>query len=69
MTIEAVRRKFIFNGAQLDDPSVNMNPDEVLEVYAMTYPSLLNGSIEGPVLSEDGEEAVYTLIENIGKKG
>lgn len=61
-------RIFKHGDMKLPDPDPNMTPDEVRELYANTYVSLTNGSVDGPEINDDGE-AVYEFTEHVGSKG
>jgi len=66
MEITKLVRKFTFDGVTLDDPSPVMTPEQVKNVFALSYPNILNAVIEGPVAKND--TLVYTFKRNVGTK-
>jgi PRTRC genetic system protein C len=68
ISLEAAQRKFQFQDTLLDDPDPSLSPEEVMALYANTYPSLTNGSVGIPEVGEDNT-VTYTFSEQIGKKG
>jgi PRTRC genetic system protein C len=67
MTIEEMKREFVFNGIRLPDPNPKMAVDDVRAIYAIQYPEIATAALTGP-------EAVagkmrYTFERAIGSKG
>lgn len=60
-------RKFSYNGMELADPDPAMKPDQVKEVYAVTYPELTNASVTGP--EKVGDDQVFKFSRAVGAKG
>lgn len=61
-------RKFIYNGAELEDPDPSKSPDDVRKLYAgMGYAALTNAGIVGP--KKAGEDEVYEFKTSVGTKG
>lgn len=60
-------RKFRYNGMDLDDPDPQMKPEEVKQVFALTYGELNNASVTGP--TKEGDDQVYTFSRAVGAKG
>ena len=67
VTIQALKRVFMYGDRQLTDPNPNMIPKEVLKFYSNNYPELINSNIAGPVLKDD--KAIYEFKLSIGTKG
>lgn len=51
----------------LSDPSITMQPEAVLNMYAQTYPELTTAKIEGPEIKNDRVE--FTFQAMLGTKG
>ncbi len=66
--ITEVKRAFKYNSMVLQDPDVNMKPEEVRSFYSSVYPELTQAAVEGPENNENGE-LVYTFRKAIGTKG
>ena len=67
LTIESVKRKFVFNKVTLPDPGPEFTPEEVMKYYIHQYPDLTNASVSGPKMKDD--EAVYEFATTLGTKG
>lgn len=52
----------------LEDPNLNMSPQEVMDFYANHHAELLNGEIKGPELG-DNETIVYHFSFTAKTKG
>lgn len=61
------KREFKYGQLVLQDPDINMTPDQVKEFYASSYPELTQSVIEGPDYKEDTVE--YTFKKAVGTKG
>lgn len=67
-TVLTLSRVFRFGGRDLDDPSPDMTPAEVLRHYARLFPRMLGAKVIEPVL--EGDKHVYQIKEaNYGDKG
>ena len=51
----------------LSDPSITMQPEAVLNMYAQTYPELTTAKIEGPEIKNDRLEYIFQAM--LGTKG
>lgn len=60
-------RVFRYNSVELEDPGAEHDPVDVRNLYAATYPEILNAAIEGPE-EKDGKH-VYTFRKAVGTKG
>lgn len=60
-------RVFRYNSVELEDPGPEHDPVDVRNLYAATYPEILNAAIEGPE-AKDGKH-VYTFRKAVGTKG
>lgn len=61
-------RVFKLRERELEDLDPGMDPEQIQEAYAESYPELTNASITGPVVDDDNR-LVYTFEVNVGKKG
>ena len=62
-----LERSFSYNGLTLVDPSPDLTPEQVRDVYAATCPEITTASIEGPEAS--GDTLRYKFTRVIGTKG
>lgn len=60
-------REFRYNGVNLADPSPAFTLEQVRDLYANTYPEILNADIDGPTV--EGTQQVYTFRRAVGTKG
>src|SRR5260221_61676 len=60
-------RAFIYNNIPLPDPGPQFNVNQVRDLWAGTYPEIVNAAIEGPV-EKDGK-MLYTFRRAVGTKG
>ncbi len=68
MKVEALKREFHYNGGlRLPDPNPKLTVQEVISLYATTYPEITTAAIEGPEVV--GNKLVYRLTRAIGTKG
>jgi PRTRC genetic system protein C len=68
MKVEALEREFRYNGGlRLPDPNPKLAVEEVINLYATTYPEITTAAIEGPEVI--GNKLVYRLTRAIGAKG
>jgi len=61
-------RKFKYGSLDLEDPGMEMSPDEVRNFYAGVYPELTQSVIEGPEYNDDGS-ITYSFSKAVGTKG
>lgn len=59
---------FKLGSKTLDDPGVDMTPEEVMDFFSAQFPSLVNAGIETEGPDENGV-VTYTFTERIGKHG
>jgi PRTRC genetic system protein C len=62
-----LRRVFVYNGMRLGDLAPSKSPQEVMAMYAGSYPELNNAVVEGPTTS--GGEMTYKFARSAGAKG
>ena len=62
------RRKFVFNGMELDDPDPGMTPEKVCEFHSLLRSELTNAVVKGPTRNADGVDE-YKIELKIGKFG
>jgi PRTRC genetic system protein C len=62
------RRKFVYNGMELDDPDPKMTPEKVCEFHALLRSELTNAVVKGPTRNADGVDE-YKIELKVGKFG
>ncbi|MBP7526715.1 MAG: PRTRC system protein C [Syntrophorhabdaceae bacterium] len=67
LKVSTLKRIFVYNAMQLDDPDTNMKPEEVKEFWSDVYPELTQAVIEGPEYKDDCIQ--YTFRKAVGTKG
>lgn len=72
LTVTTMERAFHFEqqGEKpiiLNDPDSTLSPEEVMDLYAMTYPILTTANVEGPFI--EGDHSVYKFRSTLGTKG
>lgn len=69
MTIEAtvVKRKFRFQGIELEDPGPHMTADQVRDLYSVAYPELTTAEIT--CLGIENDHQVFEFKKKVGDKG
>jgi len=70
ITINAIERKFIFknNDTEIElDNIPTLSPENVVNVYAGTYPEITNGNLEYKGIIDNYE--IYEITTVIGTKG
>lgn len=69
MAIEAtfVKRKFRFQGIELDDPGPHMTPDEVRDMYAGAYAELTTAEVT--CLGIENDHQIFEFRKKVGDKG
>lgn len=67
MEVINLKRKFVFNEDNLDDPNPDFTVDEVMGFYSIKYPELTTASVSGPKV--EGDNAIYTFKTVVGTKG
>jgi len=65
--MKTLPRSFKYNGILLDDPDVEMSPEEVKEFYSNIYPELTQAEIDGPEVGDETMEYVFRRV--YGTKG
>ncbi len=77
-SLQPVKRVFKFGTRILQDIDPSLSPEEIMELYSRTYPSLTKGEIAGPYLEDGqanykiegkGSAARYDMSPNYGTKG
>ena len=51
----------------LNDPDVSLSPEDVMDLYAMTYPMLPTAQLDGPFIEDD--QSVFKFRSTLGTKG
>lgn len=67
MQITQLKRVFKYNGMTLPDPSPDMTPDDVRDLYSATYAELATAGVEGP--ETKGGKLEYSFRKAVGTKG
>lgn len=69
MALEVInlKRVFMLDGKELNDPNPAFNVDEVMGFHSVKYPELTTSTVSGPEIKDD--TAVYTFKSTIGTKG
>jgi len=67
LKVSTLKRVFVYNAMQLDDPDPAMKPEEVKEFWSDVYPELTQAVIEGPEYKDDCIQ--YTFRKAVGTKG
>lgn len=71
LQVTHITREFIYKlkgkESPLKDPGAELSPQEVMKLYAGTYPELTNAVIEGPKIVDD--KAIYTFKTQAGQLG
>lgn len=69
MAIEAtvVKRKFRFQGIDLDDPGPHMKPEQVRDLYAAAYGELTTAEVI--CLGIENGQQIYEFKKKVGDKG
>ncbi|TXG86268.1 MAG: PRTRC system protein C [Thermomicrobiales bacterium] len=69
MAIEAtiLKRKFRFQGIELDDPGPHMKPDDVRDMYAAAYAELTTAEVI--CLGIENDNQVFEFKKKVGDKG
>jgi len=65
--VKPIVRKFSYQGIALDDPGQNMTPDEVRDLYSLTYGELTTAEVIDHGI-ENGAHT-YELRKQVGQKG
>ncbi len=68
LTKETMKRVFVFDGNNLDDPNPDFSPKEVLRFYSGTYPELTNATIPDFGENKDGV-LVFDIDKKMGTNG
>lgn len=69
MAIEAtiVKRKFRFQGIELDDPGPQMKPEDVRDMYTAAYPELTTAEVT--CLGIENDHQLFEFKKKVGDKG
>ena len=67
MKVTTLKRVFKYSGMSLPDPSADMTPEEVRDLYSATDAELATASIEGPETT--GTQLVYSFRKAVGTNG
>jgi PRTRC genetic system protein C len=67
LTIAPVTRLFRYNGIQLPDPSPDMTPEAVREMYADTHPEIMTATVDGPKF--EGNTMCFDFVRAVRDKG
>lgn len=69
MAIEAtiLKRKFRFQGIELDDPGPHMTPDDVRDMYAAAYAELTTAEVT--CLGIENDHQIFEFKKKVGDKG
>lgn len=65
--VNQLTRVFKYNGVSLPDPSPDMKPEEVRDLYSATYAELATAGVEGP--ETKGNQLIYSFRKAVGTKG
>jgi PRTRC genetic system protein C len=69
LQVTTLPRVFQFKNEALSDPDVNMPPHDVMEFYAARFPELTTGTVKGPKIDEEKNQAIYEFVTTAGVKG
>lgn len=67
LAVNPIKRVFSYNGITLADPSAELSPEQVREIYSGTYVELATAAIDGPTF--EGDTALYTFTRAVRTKG
>jgi len=67
LALNELKRVFSYNGITLADPSPELTPERVRDIYSGTYFELATAEIEGPTF--EGDSAVYKFTRAVRTKG
>ena len=67
VTVKALHREFLYNGARIPDPAPNLSVEQVRELLTPSYPEIATASLTGP--EDTGDALCYTFSRAIGSKG
>jgi len=59
MELAQATRTFKIGSVLLPDPAPDLSPEEAVKLYALNYPVVANGDLEGPEMV--GDTAEYTV--------
>ena len=69
MKVTTVNRRIRHNDQDLPDTNPGAPILDMVRGYAPLYLELLNAEVEGPVMSDDQSEAIYTVKARAAYKG
>lgn len=67
LSVNAIERRFTYNGAQLPDPGPGLDVEAVRDIYASQYPDIATATVEGP--TEKNGVMEYEFKRKVGTKG
>lgn len=67
LIVTNLKRKFVFEEEDLEDPNPNMSIEEVQGFYSLRHPELTTATVDGPKI--EGDTAVYEFNSKLGTKG
>jgi PRTRC genetic system protein C len=67
VTVKALHREFLYNGARIPDPAPNLTVEQVRELLTPSFPEIATTSLTGP--EDTGDALRYTFSRAIGSKG
>jgi len=69
MESKELKRAFVFNDIELEDPNKDYTTEQVKDFYSDQYPELVNANVKGPEIREKEGKILYTFGVEVGKKG
>ena len=67
VTVKALHREFLYNGARIPDPAPNLTVEQVREILTPSHPEIATASLSGP--EDTGDALRYTFSRALGSKG
>ena len=67
VTVKALHREFLYNGARIPDPAPSLTVEQVRELLTPSYPEIATALLVGP--EDTGYALRYTFSRAIGSKG
>lgn len=65
--VNPLTRVFTYNGLTLPDPSPDMTPEQVRDIYSATYAEIGTAAIDGPKF--EGNRMVFEFTRAVRDKG
>ena len=69
MIATQLKRVFIFDKMELQDPNPTLSTKEVISFYSNQYPKLNNARIDNQVVNESKGAIEYKVVATFGEKG